>query len=99
MLFPEDWKEYEWRGYSLAIPAGGPVFAIEPTERLWRATITAGGTPTIINILRGPYPDDVITVPANSTLVLEPKGMWPLNLLYVGDDTVAFQVETIRRIS
>lgn len=96
MLSPEDWQNYLWRVRTLP-PPGAPTTYERYEERVWRITATAGaggGSFRFLNELNAPA-EVGCTLLANQTIVLEPKGMVPLALVYVGLASIV--VETIRK--
>jgi len=96
MLGPqEDWQEYEYR-----VASGNGVGTFdEPNARVWRITATSTAVPGVINLSTAP-PDptvDVITLAANATLVLEPRGMFPCGAVTFDVAVGPWYVEWIRK--
>lgn len=88
MRFPDDWKEWTWR------PSTGVSGIVTfTTRRIWRITVSAGGVAGTVTINPS---GDVINVPANSTIVVEPWGMlYALTLSFT--NTTYYCVETINK--
>lgn len=91
MIMPEDWREYDYE------VSGGPVvapFLIKQLERrLWRLHITAGGV--AVDVVVNGF---TVTVAANTTVVLEPKGMIPVVITGVAN-VPSLIIESIARIN
>lgn len=92
MLAPDDWREYVWGASSYPNGFGNVLLKY---ARLWRITANggaAGGTLAFGTLTPGldlGLPD--VTLAANETLVLEPRGMQLVDVVATGDVVVTIE--------
>jgi hypothetical protein len=98
MLYPENWQEYRYAADYSDNTGGSSSFLTVLDWRIWRVTARAAANPGTITIGSVNYPafgvSGPIGVAANTTLILEPKGMAPCILTWTG---LAVTVERIQR--
>lgn len=90
MLAPDDWREWVW---GVANFASGEDVSSFPDRRIWRMTVTATAPATITIGSDNP---STLTLAANQTVVLEPKGM--IDYVLLSPASVTAVVEYIRKV-
>ena len=95
MLTPENWQEWQWAAIT-GSGTGAASVIHNAQRRLWRVTIIAGSALCTVKMAGG-FLATQVEVPANQTLVIEPKGMYPAFLEVLAGTAWSVTVETIER--